>query len=129
MTQGHRGGRPARFFSDVAYKILAGCILAFGIFVFLAGAIYGFTFVARLGGAGYIIYAVVIGTFAMVMGPVLVSSVSMYQRGSRKHRDGIERRREEQKVRYSYADRIVSEKAAERGERSRDDQPGPGSGS
>ena len=43
--------------------------------------------ISRLGGAGWFMYALVIGTWALVFGPVIASAVTLHQNGSRRHRE------------------------------------------
>jgi len=42
-------------------------------------------------------YIVVMATYALVFGPILASAVTIHQRGSRRHRETLERRIEEQR--------------------------------
>lgn len=90
----------SRFLADLAYKAGGIAIAVAGAAVFLAGAIVGLSIIGRLGSAGWIMYAVVIGSYALVFGPVVASAVTMFQRGSKRHREATERRIEEQHVKF-----------------------------
>jgi hypothetical protein len=92
--------RQPNFLSDLAYKGLGIAIGVGGAALFLAGAIIGLSIIGRLGAAGWIMYVVVIGCYALVFGPVLASAVTMYQRGSRRYREAVERRIEEQEEKF-----------------------------
>jgi hypothetical protein len=68
--------------------------------LFLAGAVAGVSMIGRLGGAGWIIYAVVISCYALVFGPLFVSGVTLHQRGSRRSREATQRRIEQQRRKF-----------------------------
>lgn len=87
---------------DVFFKILAIAIGVAGLVVFALAAYAGTTVVGRLGTAGWLIYVVVMGTFALVFGPVLVSAVTIYQRGSQRARDATQQRRARDAEKYNY---------------------------
>lgn len=80
--------------SDAASQAGALALAVFAVVLFLAGAIVGIGMIGRLGGAGWIIYVVVIATYALLFGPVVASAVTLHQRGSRRHREAKERRLE-----------------------------------
>jgi uncharacterized membrane protein len=94
----------SRLLADLAYKAGAIAMAILGGAVFLAGAIVGASMVGRLGGAGWLIYGVLLGSFALVFGPVVASAVKMFQRGSRRHRAATERRIEEQQTKFHLKD-------------------------
>jgi hypothetical protein len=94
----------SRRLADLAFKALGLAIAILGGAVFAAGAIVGASMVGRLGGAGWLIYAVLIGCFALVFGPLVASAVTMFQRGSRRHRAATERRVAEQQVKFHLTD-------------------------
>lgn len=93
-------GTLARVLGDIASRIGSVALLAFSAIFFLAGAIGGIAMTSRLGGAGWIIYAVVISTYALVFGPIIASAVTLHQSGSRKHREEQRRRIEEQRRKF-----------------------------
>lgn len=82
--------------SDASYNGASLALVIFGGIVFLAAAIAGLSVIGRLGAAGYIIYAFVLGTFALVFGPVIASAVTLRQKGSPRHRKELIARREVQ---------------------------------
>jgi hypothetical protein len=89
--------------------LLAGSALVFGTAAFV-----GIGLVGRLGGAGWIMYIVVLGTFALVFGPVIASAVALRQKGSARHRAELERRREQQRRKFGLHHRASeAAKAAE----------------
>jgi len=81
----------------VLSQLSSAALLIGAVTMFLAGAIVGISVISRLGGAGWFMYLLVISTYALVFGPVLASAVTMHQRGSRKHRETVERRIEEER--------------------------------
>lgn len=93
-------GTLRRLLNDIASRIGSVALIAFSVIFFLAGAIGGIAMVSRLGGAGWIIYIVVITTYALVFGPVIASAVTLHQSGSRKYRDEQRRRIEEQRRKF-----------------------------
>jgi hypothetical protein len=93
-----------RLLADLALKAGGVAIAIIGGAIFLAGAIVGLSMVGRLGGAGWLIYAVLVGSFALVFGPVVASAVKIFQRGSRRHRAATERRIEAQQAKFHLKD-------------------------
>jgi hypothetical protein len=75
-------------------------LFAIALVMFSAGAALGITMVGRLGGAGWVMYAVVIGSYALVFGPMVAYAHGLQQRGSRRHRDEVRRRQEAQRIKY-----------------------------
>jgi hypothetical protein len=75
--------------------LLALCVVLFG-----GAAVAGVAMVSRLGGVGWFMYAVVMGTFALVFGPVIASAVTLRQRGSKRHREEARLRVEEQRKKF-----------------------------
>lgn len=92
-----RGGRLA---GDLVLKGAALALALVGLATFLAGAVAGAGFVGRLGGAGWIIYVVVIGSFAMLFGPLVATAFTVFERGSHRARTAVEERREEQRRKF-----------------------------
>lgn len=93
-------GTLRRAIADVASRIGSVAMLALAAVLFLAGAIGGIAMISRLGGAGWIIYVVVLSTWALVFGPIVASAVTLHQSGSRKHREEQRRRIEEQRRKF-----------------------------
>jgi hypothetical protein len=93
-------GTISRILGDIASRIGSVALIAFSIVFFLAGAIGGITMIGRLGGAGWVIYVVVISTYALIFGPVIASAVTLHQSGSTKYRDEQRRRIEEQRRKF-----------------------------
>jgi hypothetical protein len=94
----------SRLLADLAYKALAVAMAIVAAAVFHAGAIVGASMVGRLGGAGWLIYAVLIGCFALVFGPVVASAAKLFQRGSRRHRAATARRVAAQQAKFHLRD-------------------------
>jgi len=94
------GDRSRRFAGDVVLKGLAIALMLGGAATFLAGAHAGAGFIGRLGGAGWLIYAVVITSFALLFGPLVASAFTLFQRGSHRSRTAVEARREEQRRKF-----------------------------
>lgn len=86
--------------SDVFDRTSSLVLLVFCIVVFGGAAFAGVAMVSRLGGAGWFMYVIVMGTFALVFGPVIASAVTLQQRGSRRHRDARRARIEEQRTKF-----------------------------
>lgn len=86
--------------SDIVNNVSSLGLLVFAAVLFLGGAIGGIGLVSRLGGAGWFMYALVIGTYALVFGPVIASAVTLRQKGSPRHRAAVEGRRQEQRLKY-----------------------------
>lgn len=95
-----RRRHPGRYFSDTTSRVIAVAMWAASLALFAATAIYGVSFVSRLGGAGWFIYVVLIGTFALVFGPIVASAHGFWERGSQRHRDEVAQRRTEQSAKY-----------------------------
>lgn len=91
-----------RAMSDTVNKLIAVAMYAGCLILFAATAIYGVSFVSNLGGAGWFIYVVLIGTFAMVFGPVVASAHGFWERGSPRHRKKVQARYEEQSSKYRH---------------------------
>jgi hypothetical protein len=67
---------------------------------FLVPAIAGITMISRLGGAGWFMYVLVLGTWSLVFGPVIASAVTIHQNGSKRHRDAKRERIEQQRRKF-----------------------------
>lgn len=85
---------------DLVQKVGGTALLVGALVVFLAGAFAGLTMISRLGGAGWFMYVLVIGTWALVFGPAVAYGRGMHQKGSKAHRAEIERLRDEQRLKY-----------------------------
>lgn len=92
--QGH-GFR--RLLLDVLSQLSSAALLVGSLAAFLGGAIAGLTMIGRLGAAGWFMYLLVMSTYALVFGPVLAGAVTIHQNGSRRHRETVQRRIEEQR--------------------------------
>jgi hypothetical protein len=86
--------------SDMLSNLSSAALFVSAAALFLAGAVGGIGLVGRLGGAGWFMYALVIGTYALVFGPVIASAVTLRQNGSPRFRAEVERRREQQRRKY-----------------------------
>lgn len=95
--------RGTQAFSDTVNKIIAVAMLIGALMVFGVTAVYGVQFVDRLGGAGWLIYVILIGTFALVFGPVVASAHGFWERGSPRHRREVDRRKTEQAAKYRFS--------------------------
>ncbi|MCW3040365.1 MAG: hypothetical protein JWM31_2270 [Solirubrobacterales bacterium] len=100
MDEERKRGRLSTGFSDIFNNVSSVALLIFAGVLFLAGAVGGVGLVSRLGGAGWFMYTLVIGTYALVFGPVIASAVTLRQKGSPRHRAAIEKRREHQRRKY-----------------------------
>lgn len=100
MDDEPRRGRLSTGVSDVLNNLSSAALLIFAATLFLAGAIAGVGLVSRLGGAGWFMYALVIGTYSLVFGPIIAQAMTMRQNGSPKHRAELERRREQQRRKF-----------------------------
>ncbi len=100
MDDEPRRGRLSTGLSDLLNNLSSVALLILVVVLFLGGAIGGIGLVSRLGGAGWFIYALVLGTYALIFGPVIASAVTLRQNGSPKHRAELERRREEQRRKF-----------------------------
>ncbi|MBA2348986.1 MAG: hypothetical protein H0V81_11895 [Solirubrobacterales bacterium] len=95
-----RRGLLSRAAGDVANNVSSVALLAFASVLFFSGAIAGVGLVSRLGGAGWFMYALVIGTYALIFGPVIAWAVTLRQNGSPRHRAAVEKRRQQQRLKY-----------------------------
>lgn len=100
MDEEPKRGRISTGVSDLFNNVSSVALLIFAGVLFLAGAIGGVGLVSRLGGAGWFMYTLVIGTYALVFGPVIASAVTLRQKGSPRHRKQIEERRQHQRRKY-----------------------------
>jgi len=81
-------------------KLSGGAIIAVAVALFLGGAFAGLSIVGRLGGAGWIIYVVVMCSYALVFGPLIVSGVVIAQRGSSRRRRALAKQIDEQRRKF-----------------------------
>lgn len=93
-------GRVSTGVSDAFNNLSSAALLIGAAVLFLAGAIGGVGLVSRLGGAGWFMYALVIGSYSLVFGPVIASAVTLRQKGSPAHRKKVEERRGHQRRKY-----------------------------
>lgn len=100
MDDEPKRGRISTGVSDLFNNVSSVALLIFAGVLFLAGAIGGVGLVSRLGGAGWFMYTLVIGTYALVFGPVIASAVTLRQKGSPRHRQEVEARRQQQRRKY-----------------------------
>lgn len=100
MSQDEKRGFVRSAASDAFHNVSSVGLLVFAAVLFLGGAVGGIGLVSRLGGAGWFMYALVIGTYALVFGPVIASAVTLRQKGSPRHRAAVEGRRQEQRLKY-----------------------------
>lgn len=100
MDDDEKRGRLSTGLSDLLNNVSSVALLVGAAIFFLAGAIGGIGLVSRLGGAGWFMYALVIGTYSLVFGPVIASAVTLRQKGSPKHRRELELRREQQRRKF-----------------------------
>jgi hypothetical protein len=103
-------GRSRQVAVDVLANMSSVALFICSAALFLGGAFAGIGLVSRLGGAGWLMYSVVIGTYALVFGPVIASAVTLRQRGSARHRAALAERRREQRIKYQL-DRLEAEDA------------------
>ncbi len=96
----NREGTVRQFLEDIASKVGSAVLLGGALVAFLAGAAAGVAMIGRLGGAGWLIYIVVIGTYALVFGPIVASAYDLYQRGSASYREEQRKRLEQQRLKF-----------------------------
>lgn len=96
----HDEGTTRRRVADALSQLSSVGLIAVCVVGFLAPAIGGITMISRLGGAGWFMYALVIGTWGLVFGPVIASAVTLHQNGSPRHREEKRRRVEEQRRKF-----------------------------
>ncbi|UTI63597.1 hypothetical protein NBH00_19915 [Paraconexibacter antarcticus] len=100
MDDEDQRGRLSQGMADILNNVSSGVLFIFVAVFFLAGAIGGISLVSRLGGAGWFMYALVIGTYSLVFGPIIASAVTLRQNGSPKHRAELAARREQQRRKF-----------------------------
>jgi hypothetical protein len=91
---------PLRAVGDLISKLSGAAIIVLAVVLFLGGAFAGLSIIGRLGGAGWIIYIVVMTSYALVFGPMIVSGVVLAQRGSSRRRRAMAKRIEEQRRKF-----------------------------
>lgn len=101
--------RPRRGLNGLFANVSSVALAVFGITFFFVGAIAGLSVIGRLGAAGWIIYGFVMGTWALVFGPIIASSVTLRQTGSKRYQRDLEERREWQRRKYRL-DHLESER-------------------
>lgn len=95
-----RRSAPLRALGDLISKVSGAAIIALAVLLFLGGAFAGLSIVGRLGGAGWIIYFVVVCSYALIFGPLIVSGVVLAQRGSSRRRRAMAERIDEQRRKF-----------------------------
>lgn len=95
-----REGTLRQLLEDIASKVGSLALLVGSVVLFVAGAIAGVSAISRLGGAGWLIYIVVMSTYALVFGPVVASAYDLYHRGSASYREEQRKRLEEQRRKF-----------------------------
>jgi Na+/H+-dicarboxylate symporter len=114
-------GRIATILVDVFSNLSSAAMFAVVGVLFAVGAVGGLSLVGRLGGAGWIIYFVVICTYALVFGPVIAYAAKFRQKGSSRHRAELARRRGLQREKFGL-DRLERARA-ERERAAAEDRP------
>lgn len=86
--------------SDLVNNLSSAALYIGAAVLFFAGAAAGIGLVSRLGGAGWFMYCLVIGTYALVFGPIIAWAHKLRQDGSPKYRRDLEARREVQRKHF-----------------------------
>lgn len=126
MDDEPKRGRFGTGVADLLNNISSVALLLLAAVLFLAGAIGGIGLVSRLGGAGWFMYALVIGTYSLIFGPIIASAVTLRQNGSPKHRAALEHRRQQQRRKFGL--HLRATEAAARGGRPGAAGPQPAEG-
>ncbi|WP_372788623.1 hypothetical protein [Paraconexibacter sp.] len=95
-----REGSLRQRFADLFSQLSSIGLIGVCVVGFVIPAILGLSMISRLGGAGWFMYAFVLGTWALVFGPIVASAVTMHQNGSKRHRDAKRQRIEEQRRKF-----------------------------
>ncbi|MTD45887.1 hypothetical protein GKE82_16730 [Conexibacter sp. W3-3-2] len=95
-----REGTARQRMADLMANIGSVGLIGVCVIGFVIPAILGLTMISRLGSAGWFMYAIVIGTWGLVFGPIVASAVTMRQNGSKRHRDAKRQRIEEQRRKF-----------------------------
>lgn len=122
----HEEGTARRRVADAISQMSSIGLIVLCVIGFLVPAIAGITMISRLGGAGWFMYALVLGTWGLVFGPVIASAVTIHQNGSKRHRDAKRQRIEEQRRKFGLHSR--SQDAHETDRPGADDAWKPGEG-
>lgn len=96
----HEEGTARRRVADAISQMSSIGLIILCVVGFLVPAIAGITMISRLGGAGWFMYVLVLGTWGLVFGPVIASAVTIHQNGSKRHRDAKRQRIEEQRRKF-----------------------------
>lgn len=96
----HDEGTTRRRVADAISQMSSVGLIIMCVIGFLGPAIAGVTMISRLGGAGWFMYVLVLGTWSLVFGPVIASAVTIHQNGSKRHRDAKRQRIEEQRRKF-----------------------------
>ena len=96
----HEEGTARRRVTDAISQMSSIGLIILCVVGFLGPAIAGITMISRLGGAGWFMYVLVLGTWSLVFGPVIASAVTIHQNGSKRHRDAKRLRIEEQRRKF-----------------------------
>lgn len=125
MDDEPRRGRLSTGLADLLNNLSSAALLIGAGIMFFAGAFAGIGLVSRLGGAGWFMYALVIGTYSLVFGPTIAQAATLRQKGSPKHRRELERRREQQRRKFGLHLRGVEAQADGRSAATRSSNPAP----
>jgi hypothetical protein len=98
VTDPDKGMR--RLLLDIGNKVGGTALLIMSLVLFLAGAAAGLSLISRLGGAGWIMYAVVIGSWGLLFGPIFAHAMTMHQNGSPRYREELRERQRQQRLKY-----------------------------
>lgn len=96
----HEEGTTRRRVADAVSQMSSIGLIIMCVVGFLVPAIAGITMISRLGGAGWFMYVLVLGTWSLVFGPLIASAVTIHQSGSKRHRDAKRQRIEEQRRKF-----------------------------
>ncbi len=99
--------------ADMLSNASSVALVALCVVGFLGPAIAGVTMIQRLGGAGWVMYALVMGTWALVFGPLLAHAAQLRENGSRRAREEKRARIDAQRRKFGLHHRIVEEQERE----------------
>ena len=91
---------PRRLLLDVGNKLGGTALIVLSAVLFLTGAIAGLSLIGRLGGAGWLMYAVVIGSWGLLFGPMFAHGMDMRRNGNARYREELRERQRQQRLKY-----------------------------
>ena len=94
MLRGGRDGGARRAARDVLSQAGALIVFVASVAVFLAGAVAGLQMIERLGFIGLGMYLAAIVAWGLLFVPFVVYAIGLHQRGSARHRQQLELRRD-----------------------------------